>query len=1476
MAETENLSPLKQALLQLRQMRAQLDDVERARTEPIAVVGMGLRLPGGAVDPESLWTMLRDGVDAVTEVPPDRWDVDAYYDADPTAPGKMTTRFGAFLGDVSRFDAAFFGIAPREAASLDPQQRLLLQVSWEALERAGQSPEKLAGSATGVFVGFSNSDYFRQMFADPNQIDTYSTTGNAGSIAAGRLSYYLGLHGPCLTLDTACSSSLVAVHLAVQSLRRGECALALVGGVNLILSPEVHINFSKAQGMMAPDGRCKTFDARADGYVRGEGCGMIVLKRLSDALAQHDPVLAVIRGTAINHDGRSSGLTAPNGPAQETLLRAAAVDAGVEPSRIDYVEAHGTGTALGDPIEVRALGAAFGTGRRQGQPLWMGSLKTNVGHLEAAAGIAGLIKAVLALQHAEIPPHLHFETPSPHIPWNEFSLAVPTRPTPWPEHDGPRLAGVSSFGFSGTNAHVILESAPEVVQPVSNPIRETRLFTLSARTASALKSLAGQVVQRLADVPSLKLTDVAWTLNTGRSHLAHRLALLAPSLERAQQALTSFVNGSAVAAYTGHAPAGAQPEVAFLFTGQGSQYAGMGRQLYEQEPIFRAALDESAAILTSLIDQPLHAILFPAEGAPALLDEMRYAQPAIFALDVALARLWASWGIEPAAVSGHSLGEYAAACVAGVFSLADGLKLVAARGRLMQSLPIEGEMVTVFADEARVSAAIAPFAADVALAAVNGPDTCVISGRREPVRQVLERLRAERIRNRPLPIAQASHSPLIEPILDAFAEVAASITYLAPTVPVVSCLSGREVSADEIGTPDYWRRHFRQTVRFADAMQSLYALGARTFVELGPNPTLLSLGKRCVTDEGATWLPSLREGQSDVSGMLSSLAQLYIQGARINWDAVDGDVAAGGQRVVLPTYPWEGRPYWWKSTTAAVTRVVTPDEPIERWTGALALARRQADQAPLDLALNTYAEKWSVLESMTVAHIRRTLHELGVFTQLGERQTVESLLSLGKILPTYRHLMQRWLDRLVAMGDLERVDDGYVVRRAIGEVDLETVSREADRVLADVPFLRDYVRRCAASLTAIITGVESPLETLFPGGSDEAARGIYQHWALARYSNAIVRAAVEGALDSLPRDHVVRLLEIGAGTGATARAVLPALPAERSRYHFTDVSDLFLGRAERELAQYPFVKYSLLDIEREPEEQGFQPQGFDVVIGANVLHATRDLVAALRHARSLLAPGGVLILLEATTSLAWLDITTGLIEGWQLFEDGYRTDSPLLSPDRWRDALAEAGFDAFEAFPGADSPAEVLGQHVLLARAPGKPIFPIAAADEGDDNQESVVSHKPGEDAATDDFRERLRAALPFERADLLAEFVRGHVATILRLDETDEFDRSSRLMEVGVDSLMAVELRNRLAKGLGLSKPLPATLIFDYPTIDAIAGYLVVELFPVPAGASTEEPVAAPAPSTPPQLAGAIDDLSDLDVEKLLLEKLKAISKDN
>ncbi len=1468
MAETgEPLSPLKQALVQLREMRARLETIEAARSEPVAIVGVGLRLPGGADTPEAFWQLLRDGVDTISEVPGDRWDVDALFDPDPASAGKMTTRFGAFLKDVDRFDAAYFGISPREAASLDPQQRLLLEVTWEALGRAGQAPDRLAGSQTGVYVGFANSDYFRQIYADLAQIDAYTGTGNAGSVAAGRIAYLLGLHGPCLTLDTACSSSLVAVHLAVQGLRRRECDLALAGGVNLILSPEVNINFSKAQGMMAPDGRCKTFDARADGYVRGEGCAMVVLKRLSDAQAQGDPILAVIRGTAINHDGRSSGLTAPNGPAQESVIRAALDDAGLRPDEIDYVEAHGTGTSLGDPIEVGAIAAALGAGRDADHPLWIGSLKTNMGHLESAAGIAGLIKTALALQHGQIPPHLHFETPSPHIAWNQYPIAVPTAQTLWPVHDGPRFAGVSSFGFSGTNAHVILGSAPEPESVAAEGARPLQLMTLSARTEPALRASAAALAKHLEEHPHLSLADVALTLNTGRPALAHRLVVPAASLVQARDGLAAFAADPSSAAIRGVAQPGARPEVAFLFTGQGSHYPGMGRGLYEAEPVFREVIDQCDEFLRRPLGQSLRAVLFGEAGTEQLLDEMRYAQPAIFALDVALARLWRSWGVEPAFVAGHSLGEYAAACVAGVFSLADGLKLVAARGRLMTDLHERGAMVTVFADEARVAAALAPFAADAAIAAVNGPETVVISGRGAAVDEVVARLKADRVRSRPLPIAQASHSPLIEPILDEFAAVAAEVAYRPPEIALISGVTGQEADAALVGQPGYWRRHFRETVRFAAVMRTLDRSGVRAYVDVGPNPMLLSLGQRCVADEAQSlWLPSLRQGRGDHDQILESLGALFVNGVEVDWDAIE---RAGGpaHRVVLPTYPWERKSFWWSSAPGVTAHVAA--SPAQRWVDAVEAARLQAGQAPLDLNLGDYPEVWRTLDALTAAYARNTLAALGLFQTDGEVRTADEVVAAGRIKTTYRHLMERWLTALTVDGSLQALPaDRFRADQALTTIDLAPLWSQAEAALAKLPFLIDYVRRCGDLLPAVLTGAESALETLFPGGSDETAEAIYRHWALARYFNGIVRAAVDGAGRRLPANSPLRIIEVGAGTGATTASVLPALDPARAQYRFTDVSDVFLSRAAEKFGAYPFVRYGLLDVERSAEAQGLAPHAFDVVIAANVLHATPDLRATLGHVRELLSADGVLVLYEATRAQPWFDMTTGLIEGWQKFDDGLRDDSPLLPPSTWRDILGAAGFDAVEVFPEAGSPAEILGQHVILARGPAGVISqPFTGAS---DALAPTATQPAQPQAAADTFRRLWDEAPPAERQDLLAEHVRQTVARVLRLDPS-AVDRRGRLMDLGVDSLMALELRNLLTRSLGLEKPLPATLIFDHPTIEAVAEHLAAHVL----DGSTQAAAAVTTPelATPSTLSPAeLEALSDEDVEAMLLEKLKSL----
>jgi acyl transferase domain-containing protein len=683
----DDLSPLKRAIVELREMRSRLEEVERARTEPIAVVGMGCRFPGDADDPDSFWRLLRDGVDAITEVPPSRWDIEAYYDPDPDVPGKMYARHGSFIRDIDRFDPRFFGISPREAHNMDPQQRLLLEVAWEALENAGQPADKLLESETGVFVGISTNDYANKGM-EPSSLDAYFGVGNSMSAAAGRLSYLLGLQGPSVSLDTACSSSLVAVHLAAQSLRQRECRLAIVAGVNVVLNPWANAIFCKAR-MLARDGRCKTFDAAADGYVRGEGCGVVVLKRLGDAVADGDRVLALIRGTAVNQDGRSGGLTVPNGVAQEVLIKRALAASGIAPAEVGYIEAHGTGTALGDPIEMRALGSVFGAGRPAERPLVVGSVKTNVGHLESAAGVAGLIKVVLALEHGEIPPHLHFREPSPHIRWSELPVTVPTRLTPWPAGYDRRIAGISSFGFTGTNAHVIVEAAPAPASLPPEGGRPLHVLALSARSDEALVSVAQRMSDRLAVEPADALADVAFSANTGRSHFAHRLAVVADTAAQARERLQAAAAGGLEIAgiARGVLHGSARPEVAFLFTGQGSQYAGMGRGLYETQPTFRRAIERCEELLRPMLERPLSSVLYPVADEATPLDETHYAQPALFAVEYALAELWRSWGVEPGAVLGHSVGAYAAACVAGVLSWEDALRLVAARGRLMQRLP---------------------------------------------------------------------------------------------------------------------------------------------------------------------------------------------------------------------------------------------------------------------------------------------------------------------------------------------------------------------------------------------------------------------------------------------------------------------------------------------------------------------------------------------------------------------------------------------------------------------------------------------------------------------------------------------------------------------------------------------------------------------------------------------------------------------
>jgi acyl transferase domain-containing protein/NADPH:quinone reductase-like Zn-dependent oxidoreductase/SAM-dependent methyltransferase len=1639
--ESGKLSPLKRAFLKLEELQAKLDASERAKREPIAVIGIGCRFPGGADGPQAFWRLLRDGVDAVGEIPPTRWDVEAYYDPNPEVPGKTICKWGAFLNDVDEFDAQFFGISPREANSLDPQQRMLLEVTWEALENAGQPGDRLVGSRTGVFVAMCKMDYAQLLMKaeDPRLLDAYYATGNAYSTASGRLSYFLGLQGPSITLDTACSSSLVAVHLACQSLRTRESDLTLVGAANLILSPENTILFSQSS-MLAADGRCKTFDADADGFVQGEGCGVVVLKRLSDALAANDRILALIRGSALNQDGPSSGLTAPNGPSQEAVILEALENAGLEPSQISYVEAHGTGTSLGDPIEVQALGRVLCQGRSKERPLLIGTVKTNLGHLEGAAGIAGLIKVVLALQHKEIPPSLHFRNPNPYVSWDRLPIEVATERIPWVAVNGPRIAGVSAFGFSGTNAHVLVEEAPEPRFSEPGLDRPLHLFCLSVKGESALREMVGRYEGYLGSGGEDRLADICYSANAGRAQLSNRLAVVAGNTSELHQKLAEFSSGLTPAGVQfGRTEIGEEPKLAMLFTGQGSQYVGMARQLYDTQPTFRKTLDACDELLRPHLHRPLRSLLYSESVTPSLLERTEYTQPVLFAVEFSLATLWRAWGIEPSVVMGHSVGELVAACIAGVFTLEDGLKLIAARGRLIQTLPDEGMMAAVFAPEERVATTLQPFEGSVSIAGVNGPENTVISGKRDHVHQILKKLESQGIGSKRLAVSHAFHSPLMEPILDDFAQVASEVRFAEPRIGIVSNASGRIESGKFYSSPNYWRRHVRQTVKFSAGIRTLHDKAYTLFLEVGPHPTLSAMGSRCLPEKVAVWLPSLRKGRDEWQQMLSSLSALYVHGLDVDWARFDADYPR--RRLALPTYPFQRKRYWhdlalqrslkvlkpagtvspqgtshpllgrrlrlpiihdtvfesrldvgttsyigehkvhgmavlpaaaylemissaaaevfgsgahtiedmdirealvfsednertiqlvlspeereclafriisfgsaatpgqtdwrlhatgkirgaglargraseagkevsldeirarcreevpvteyyrhlrerglefgpgfhgiaqlWRGSDEALGRICLPDvlqaeverygihpafldaclqiagaimaddrdefasdeiympigldlfrmrarpgtqlwsHVVRRWkegTGeetrsldflvtdpaGAAVAEIQGLQvkrvAPeiLRAAARTRLQEWlyevawepkplehkttediaaahftatariaedleqglrrlSVehnlaiynellpeLDSLSLAFVLQGLQEMGWKTGAGQRFSTDLLAGQLGVVSQHRRLFARLLEILEEEGILRRVDGGWEALRGQGPADPTALALSLESKCPAHTAELTLLKRGGQCLAEALRGRCDPLSVLFPGGSFAIAEKLYEESAPAKVYNGLARKTISAIRESIPEDQGIRVLEIGAGTGGTTSFIIDEFPAERTNYLFTDISQMFLSRAREKFSRYPFISYHILDIEEDPEAQGFIPGSFDLIVAANVIHATKDIRQSLRHLKQLLVPEGMLLLVEGTSPQRWIDLTFGMTEGWWRFIDhDLRPSYPLLSASKWIALLEEMGFSEVKAVPGGEQTSRGLSQNaILLARAP--------------------------------------------------------------------------------------------------------------------------------------------------------------------------------
>nr|WP_240807311.1 type I polyketide synthase [Polyangium spumosum] len=1512
-------------------MKAKVAHAERAAVEPIAVIGLGCRFPGGGAGPEAFWRNLEHGVDAIQRIPAERWPEDAI-------PGERSeVLWAGLLDDVAGFDATFFGISPREAETLDPQQRMLLEVTWGALEDASVHPERLAGSRTGVFVGMCGADY-HELVVDARfgRYDAYCTTGNLHSTAAGRIAYVLGLQGPCISVDTACSSSLVAIAQACQSLRAGDSDMALAGGVNVLLSPRVMAMLAETQAL-SPDGRCKTLDARANGFVRGEGCGIVALKRLSDAQRDGDRIRAVIRGWAVNQDGRSTGLTTPNVLSQQVMLRQALERARLSPLDIGYIEMHGTGTSLGDPIEFEALRDVLGVQRADGSSIVLGAVKTNIGHLEGAAGVAGFIKAVLAFEHERIPKNLHFRRLNPRISLDEVPFSIPTEHVSWPRGGKPRRAGVSSFGLSGTNAHVILEEPPAEPARVPSPEASAYLLPLSARSPEALTALACCYGEWLSRESEVSLHDIVYTASARRAHHEHRIAIVGKTRAEMAERLSSFAAGDTSSVASRAAAAGlGRPRPVYVFSGQGSQWAGMGRQLLAEQPVFRAAVEEIDALLSrharfSLVEE------MSAHEERSRLGETEIAQPAIFAIQVGLARLLGSWGVTPGALIGHSVGEVAAAHLSGALSLEEAVRLVALRARIMQKATGHGRMAWASLPPEDAAATIAGRETRVSIAAVNDPVSVVLSGETAALEAKLGELAARGVSTRPLRVKYAFHSPQMEPLAQELAEGLGRVDARVNSVPMISTVTGARI-AGELLDARYWQRNVRETVDLLRAVETALAEGYNLFVELGPHPVLVANLEQCVAARGAdaTVLSTLRRQGEELRSILETLGGLYVDGVSMDWGAIH---PVGGRIAALPPYPWQRKRYWIEAAEHHVPRGERPRESLDDFVYEVQWRRK--DRTPSAKTLAPADGAWLLLvdRAGTGDALAHLLHGYGIpCVRVEPGAPYERLDATSfRIDPARRDDYRRLLEEAFPRGVRCR---GIVHMFGLdttpwNEATEEALASDQHRTILSPLFLAEAVQRKGwrdnPRLCWVTRGAQAVAGSGLASPSQAPLWGLARTLLLEHPELEIARIDLDAAAEG--EDARALLEELGAADGEDqvairsdgryvarlARTSFHAAPARAFEVR-PDAAYLLSGKLSgrglatarwmvaqgaRHVALAP--SRALAEDER-GEIRAMEEAGASVLLFPADVSRRADVEALLAEIERLLPPlrgvvhvpdvdGESAPTLELDEERLRRTASKRMLGAWHLHRAmsgrpldffvlfssasavlglagraGYTASSAFL------DAVARRGHDAglpamsvqWGAFSdeggearqstldgltqaqGVEALAQLLARpraEVAVMRFAGRQMletFPHLAQSAFYSELVTAggAAERRPEGAAR--FRQTLEAAVGAERLVLLVAHVREQLGHVLRMDPAT-IDPRAPFQTLGVDSLMSVEVRNRLEASLG--SKLPATLLFTYANVEQLAESVLVKIAaskPSVAGAARVVSTTSMAPATP------------------------------